>query len=214
MSEEKPIQEPRIAFCSRSQQKVILGLVIIFSLGVASGLISNAFNEKGIPVLPQILWSGAVGEIKRMDINDGDAVKFNGFVIDARPSPLYEECHVQEALNFPPGNFDFFYGLHFSDLSKEFKDLPIFIYGRSLSRAYDQQLGHKLLQKGHSNITIVRLQHHCPPPMKQRPLSNQEQYRTQRFTRAFETIYSKIPTGITELTSLASSNKRRNDNLG
>jgi rhodanese-related sulfurtransferase len=142
----------------KSSKKVIPGLIIILSLGIFTSLSTNLLRKDGIPVLPEYMWSEASGQIKRADFENGQTASLGGVLVDARPNDLYRKCHGERALNLPLENFDFFYGLRFSNVSI---DKPVFIYGRSLSRAYDQQAAHRLLEKGHSNITIVRLKLPC-----------------------------------------------------
>lgn len=143
---------------SRPIKRVIPGLILILSLGTFTSLATNFLRKDGIPLLPEYLWSEAQEKIKSADVENGQIEILGGVLVDARPNNLYRQCHAEGALNLPLENFDFFYGLRFSNISI---DEPVFIYGRSLSRAYDQQVAHRFVEKGHSNITIVHLQLPC-----------------------------------------------------
>lgn len=136
-------------------KKVLLGLIIIVPVSVLIGITTNAFRGQGMPLIPQYM-RGDV--IKRIDTNNGGMGMFRGLLVDARPNQLYKRCHIPEAFNFPPGEFNFFYGLYFSGVPK---DVPLFIYGRTLSRAYDEQLANQLYLKGHHDVTVVHLRLSC-----------------------------------------------------
>jgi hypothetical protein len=140
---------------SRVWKAVVLGPLIIIPLSILSGVTANAIREQAVLLVPEYVRNHS---IKHIDISSGSTGEFTGILIDARPHSIYEECHVAEAFNFPPGKFDFFYGLRLSGISKE---MPIFIYGHTYSRAFDEQLAHQFFLKGHQNVTVVRLSLAC-----------------------------------------------------
>jgi hypothetical protein len=136
-------------------KRIVVGLAIIIPVSVISGVTANVLRGRPLDFLPEYVWSHG---IKRIDTYGGMMGRFRGLLIDARPNHSFKECHVPEAFNFPPGKFNFFYGLYLSNTSKE---VPIFICGRTYSRAFDEQLAHQLFLKGHKDITIVRMQLSC-----------------------------------------------------
>jgi hypothetical protein len=136
-------------------KKVLTGLVGLWIVSLVSGLTSSAVRDGKVAFIPDYLWNKpSSGEIKQPGPSSGIMAQFRGLLIDARPNQFYRACHVPEAFNFPPIKFDFFYGLYFSGVSKT---LPIFVYGRTYSHAFDKELAYQLLQKGHLNITVVPL---------------------------------------------------------
>jgi hypothetical protein len=140
---------------SRVWKTVALGLLITISLSILSGVTANAIREEAVPLVPEYVRNHS---IKHIAIYRGSIGEFRGVLFDARPHRIYKECHVPQAFNFPPGKFDFFYGLRLSGTSRE---MSIFIYGRTYSRAFDEQLAHQLFLKGHQNVTVVRVSLAC-----------------------------------------------------
>ena len=143
---------------SRVWKRVVLGLLIVIPVSVISGIAANAFREQGIALVPEYMRNRSLWHIKHIALDSESAEGLEGLLVDARPNHLYEDCHAPEASNFPPGKFDFFYGLRFSGISKK---QPIFVYGRTYSRAYDEELAYRLSLKGHRNITVVPLRLSC-----------------------------------------------------
>jgi rhodanese-related sulfurtransferase len=137
-------------------KRIVVGLAIIIPVSVISGITANALREHGLAFFPEYVWDHG---IKRIDIHSGMMGQFRGLLIDARPNRLFKQCHIPEAFNFPPGKFDFFYGLYLSNTSK---DVPIYICGRTYSQAFDEQLAQQLFLKGHKDITIVPFHLSCP----------------------------------------------------
>lgn len=140
---------------STAWKRITVGLAIIMPVSVISGITANAFREQQLAFFPEYVWNH---NIKRFDVHSGIMGRFRGLLIDARPNHLFQECHIPEAFNFPPGKFDFFYGLCLSNTSKK---VPIFICGRTYSRAFDEHLADQLFQRGHKNITVVSLHLSC-----------------------------------------------------
>ncbi len=136
-------------------KRIAVGLAIIIPVSVISGITANALREQRLAFFPEYLWDH---NIKRFDVHCGIMGQFRGLLIDARPNHLFQECHIPEAFNFPPAKFDFFYGLCLSNTSKE---VPIFICGRTYSRAFDEHLAHELFQRGHRDITVVSMHLSC-----------------------------------------------------
>ena len=151
---------PFVAFLrvlqSISWKRTILGLIITIPVSILTGIAGNAAREQPLPLFPEYLVNNH--SINHIDVHAGAMSEFRGLLVDARPNPAYRKCHVPEAFNFPQGKFDFFYGLYLSHTPKE---IPIFIYGRTYSRAFDEQLAFRLFLKGHKNITVVPLYFSC-----------------------------------------------------
>ena len=143
------------AFHSAAWKRTILGLIVTIPFSIFTGIAGNTFREQPLPLFPEYLVNHSINHI---DVHAGAMSEFRGFLVDARPHPTYQKCYIPEAFNFPPDKFDFFYGMYFSHVSKE---VPIFIYGRTYSRAFDEQLAHQLLLRGHKNVTVVPLYLSC-----------------------------------------------------
>jgi hypothetical protein len=131
------------------------GLMITIFMSIISGFIVNGIREAKVPIVPEYIGNESIKHITALPT---EPQRFKGLLIDARPHRLFKECHFPSTVNFPPGNFDFFYGLVISERSK---NRQLFILGRTYSHAYDEELAYQLFIKGHRNITIVALNHFC-----------------------------------------------------
>jgi len=133
-------------------KRVLFDLMIITCVGILSGIVVNELRADGIPLLPAYIDSSFHRE---MDLNAFKREKCKNsrcLVFDARPHEFYEKDHLMEAVNFPTAQFEFFYGLYLADAPP---DTPIFVYGRTISRACDRELAYLLALKGHKNVTLI-----------------------------------------------------------
>jgi rhodanese-related sulfurtransferase len=72
--------------------------------------------------------------------------------VDAMPSNFYDKEHIPEAVNLPLAIFDIMYMMA---LSQEDKEKEIIVYGRTISKRYDEQLAAKLALRGHKNVRVL-----------------------------------------------------------
>ena len=136
-------------------KQVGFGLMMTALISIISGVIVNSIRQDSLPIVPEYLRNKS---IKHMMSLPPRAVISNVLLIDARPHYLFRKCHLPSAVNFPPDNFDFFYGLLLSEISK---NRQLFILGRSYSRAYDKELAYRLFLLGHRDITVIAPDHFC-----------------------------------------------------
>ncbi|MCP4112820.1 MAG: rhodanese-like domain-containing protein, partial [Desulfobacteraceae bacterium] len=73
-------------------------------------------------------------------------------IIDARPSEFFRQKHIKRAVNLPPALFDFVYMMRFNNLDPQ-KEL--IVYGRNISRHYDEEVVFKLVSRGHKNVKVL-----------------------------------------------------------
>lgn len=127
-------------------------LAVIIGLSFLCGLAFNQTNPKAIPLIPQryslegvsFLNSSAVFEKqKRKEI----------IIIDAMPAVFYEQEHIVGALNLPLAIFDFMYDMK---LGKTDKTKEIVVYGRTISKQYDEEVAFKLVTRGFKNVRILK----------------------------------------------------------
>lgn len=133
-------------------RRVFFDLMIIMCVGIFSGIIVNELRADGVPLLPSYLDSSFYQE---MDLNTFKREKCKNarcLIFDARPHEFYEKDHLMGAVNFPPSQFDFFYDFYLADKPP---DVLIFVYGRTVSRACDQELAYLLSLKGRKNVTVI-----------------------------------------------------------
>jgi rhodanese-related sulfurtransferase len=73
-------------------------------------------------------------------------------LVDARPAELFAQKHLPAAINLPAALFDILYPLK---LGRELKpDQAVLVYGRTISRRYDEDVAQMLLQR-HENIKVI-----------------------------------------------------------
>jgi hypothetical protein len=136
----------------RKYLHLLLEIILIIIIVIVSALITNGLRADKIPLIP---YYGTDTFYQTMTLNDflqRDKKNLQVIMFDARPHALYKKDHVTLAKNFPVSEFDFFYHLYLANISQ---DIPIFIYGRTLSNAYDLELVYRLYRKGYKNITVL-----------------------------------------------------------
>ena len=73
--------------------------------------------------------------------------------MDARPSMLYEQMHIRGSINIPLAFFDIMYMMELQDMDKA---QEIIVYGRTISRLYDEQVARKLFLRGYKRTMILK----------------------------------------------------------
>ena len=135
----------------RSRRVSALDFLMIIGLGLALGIIFNLVNPNGINPIPAYWFQKAPAQIDagraKLRLESGEA-----FLVDARPEFLYRQRHIKGAVNMPLSVFDFVYLMKFSHLDPE-KEL--IVYGRNISRQYDQEVALQLTARGHGQVKIL-----------------------------------------------------------
>jgi rhodanese-related sulfurtransferase len=143
--ESEVVHQVRLREISWFDYVLLIGLSVILALGF------NFSNPNGIPLVqgwgekdavPQIALSQALKEYR-----NGEAV-----FVDARPTNFFDKQRIKGAKNLPLPLFDFLYLMQLSQVDK---DQPIIVYGRNISRHYDEAVARKLLLRGHSKVMIL-----------------------------------------------------------
>ncbi len=123
-------------------------LIIVLSLGLA--LAFNEQNPRGIvlveqdgPEIPFVTLEQALALI------DGEGA----LLVDARPREFFEREHAGRAVNVPAQLFDLVYMMQ---MTAEDPERPIVVFGRSVSRRYDQIVAAKFLGRDHERVFIVK----------------------------------------------------------
>jgi rhodanese-related sulfurtransferase len=126
--------------------------VLIIGLSIVCALVFNLSNPKGIPLFPKSFSDEAISGIKPSEAleeqREGKAI-----LIDARPYESFEQEHMAGALSLPLSVFDFMYDLNLGRIDKSKK---IIIYGRTISKRYDEEVARKLVARGHKNVKILK----------------------------------------------------------
>jgi rhodanese-related sulfurtransferase len=125
--------------------------IFIFALSLLCGIIFNYSNPNGLALIPNILPDKAIPRAEpstAMAKHPNDDI----FFVDARPAILYENMHIEGAVNIPLALFDIMYMMELSEIDKE---KTIIVYGRTISSHYDEKVARKLTLRGHKKATIL-----------------------------------------------------------
>jgi CRP-like cAMP-binding protein/rhodanese-related sulfurtransferase/putative methionine-R-sulfoxide reductase with GAF domain len=125
--------------------------VIIFCLSLVFSIVFNLSNPNGIRMIPKS-WSNESLPVATPHsaielFHNGEAL-----FIDAMPPGFFEREHIRGAVNLPPALFDILYMLELSETDTE---KQIFVYGRTISSRYDEEVARKLILRGHRNTRIL-----------------------------------------------------------
>ena len=131
---------------------VFFDLIIVTVAAILIAVLVNGLRANRIPILPPCMDNGLYREMKMSAFEQEEIKNFRCFIFDARPHELYQKNHLTRAKNFPVSQFNFFYSFYLDDVPL---DVPIFVYGRTLSYAYDRELAYRLSLMGHKDITVI-----------------------------------------------------------
>ena len=131
-----------------------LRLADVLLIAVVATVLALAFNfssPNGIPVVPEIAFQEPLPRIDALAAfqmaSRGEAV-----LVDARPAELFAQKHLAEAVNIPAALFDILYPMKLGPMLKP--EQAVVVYGRTISRRYDEDLARKLSQR-HEAINIL-----------------------------------------------------------
>ncbi len=125
--------------------------MLLGGLSIILALCFNFFNPNGIPVVQG--W-GEKDTLPGIELPAALTVyKDQGALfVDARPTNFFNMKHLKGAINLPMPLFDFLYLMQLSQIPK---DKPIIVYGRNISRHYDEDVARRLVLRGHQNVKIL-----------------------------------------------------------
>lgn len=125
--------------------------VLVLFLALAVGIIYNGVAPQGIPLVQESVMRARSATVdpktaRRMIEEQG------ALLVDARPKELFDQKHIQGAVNIPLSLFDIMYMMKLSSLDPE---RPLIVYGRNISRLYDEELAFRLKQRDHEQVRIL-----------------------------------------------------------
>ncbi|MCP4689188.1 MAG: rhodanese-like domain-containing protein, partial [Desulfobacterales bacterium] len=135
---------------ARSTRASILDMALILIAGVVLGLVYNFASPGGVHIIPDA-WRRPAPTLLDAEQAQGLFDAREALFVDARPAEFYKERRLQGAVNLPPALFDFIYMMRFSQLAPE---RPIVVYGRNISRRYDEETAFRLSERGHGNVLV------------------------------------------------------------
>jgi DNA-binding response OmpR family regulator/rhodanese-related sulfurtransferase len=129
----------------------IFDILMILGCGLILGLVFNAANAGGVRLMPRS-WSAEPPASIALDTAKAKLDSKSALFVDARPSGYFQQGHIPGAINLSNDLFDFIYMMKFSGTEPE---TEIIIYGRDISRHYDEETASRLGTRGHHNISIM-----------------------------------------------------------
>lgn len=129
-----------------------LDFLIVVGLTIMCALVFNGSNSKGISLFPNMTLNEAVSFLDPLNAFEKQK-KHEVVFVDARPSIFYEQQHIANSVSLPVSIFDFMYDM---SLSHEKKNKEIVVYGRTISKCYDEEVANKLVLRGHENVRILK----------------------------------------------------------
>ena len=129
-----------------------IDLAIIVGLSLLCSLAFNHTNPKGIPPIPQRYSLAGVSFIDPSAVFEKQK-KGEILIVDAMPAIFYEQEHIVDAVNLPLAIFDFMYDLK---LGKTDKAKEIVVYGKTVSKHYDEEVASKLVARGFKKVSMLR----------------------------------------------------------
>jgi hypothetical protein len=133
----------------RIMQVRLLDFILIIGISLALGILFNLQNPKGLSFFPLPRPEAA------KTITAPEALRLlsreKALLIDARPREFFELGHAPGAINVPPSLFDALYAVNFN---AEDPERPLIIYGRTVSRLYDEMTARKFINRDHEEVHL------------------------------------------------------------
>ena len=145
---DEPIIESEAERQSEAPNFAWLDCLFLVVISILCGIIFNFSAHNGINLIPRF-WSDKTAPIIAPQTALEKYLDGSLFV-DARPNIFYKQEHIKGAVNVPSTLFDIMYMMEISELDK---NKNIIVYGRTISRLYDEHVSRKLVLRGHNNTT-------------------------------------------------------------
>jgi len=129
-----------------------IDFLVIFILSLLCGIVFNHSNPNGLTLIPRLPAEDTAAYVTPSQAEARHA-EADTLFLDARPSILYEQMHIEGAVNIPSAIFDI---MHMVELGKIAKEQTIIVYGRTFSSHYDEQVARKLSLRGYENTMILK----------------------------------------------------------
>jgi rhodanese-related sulfurtransferase len=143
MEAERQYHAPKLAWSD---------FLIILVLSIVCAFVFNKTNPNGISLFPKAMLDDSITTISVSQAMV-EHEKRNALFVDAMPNYFYDKEHVAGAVNIPLALFDIMYMMA---LSEEDKEREIIVYGRTISKLYDEEVASKLNLHGHKNVRLLK----------------------------------------------------------
>jgi rhodanese-related sulfurtransferase len=127
-----------------------LDVSLIILAGVILGGLFNASSPSGIDLIPRSFFEPPPETVAARDART--LAGSGAVIIDARPVEFYNQGHLRDAVNLPSDMFGFAYSMKLADLDPA---VPVIVYGRTISRNYDEDVAQKLTGLGHEKVLVL-----------------------------------------------------------
>lgn len=114
-------------------------------------VIFNASSPGGIPLMPET-WSQPRPSFIDVSWARLKHESQGALFIDARPVEFFNQQRIAGAENLPLNLFDFVFAMRFAMMDPE---QDVIVYGRNISRRYDELVAGKLTQRGMVNVRVL-----------------------------------------------------------
>lgn len=130
----------------------VLDVSLILLAALILACTFNYANPHGISVLPQAIVQEPPAEIDAITARAlqqaGQAV-----MVDARPPEFYRQKHIADSVNVPAALFEIIYKMKLTRLVNA--ETVVIVYGRNISRHYDEHVGQLLMAREHDKVRIL-----------------------------------------------------------
>lgn len=135
---------------SRSGRVRRADFVFLLLVPLCIGLLFNFSNPAGVRLVPET-WTAQ--PVERIDVRSARHLALSGaLVVDARPADVHRAAHIRGALNVPRSLFDFVYSMRLASLDPT---RPVIVYGRTVSRHYDEEVALLLRRREFGNVRVL-----------------------------------------------------------
>jgi rhodanese-related sulfurtransferase len=126
-------------------------MLLMVILSTVLALAFNYSSPNGIPVVPEAVFQE---QAPRVDVFTAHQLLTRGeaVLVDARPTELFQQRHIAEAVNIPAALFDVIYPMKLGRTLKP--EQVVLIYGRTVSKRYDDEVAQRLLQR-HDQVRVL-----------------------------------------------------------
>ncbi len=126
-------------------------VVLMVALSAVLALAFNYSSPNGIPVVPEAVFQAQAPRVDALTAHQLLS-RSQAVLVDARPAELFQQKHITEAVNIPAALFDVIFPMKLGPALKP--EQVVLIYGRTLSKRYDDEVAQRLLQR-HDQVMVL-----------------------------------------------------------
>ncbi|WP_161946344.1 rhodanese-like domain-containing protein [Desulfonatronum thiosulfatophilum] len=135
----------------RIKRVTLVDCMALFMISLFLGLIFNVTSPGRIPVRPET-WSLPPPNLIDVSWARLKHASQGSIFLDARPVEFYNQTRIAGAESLPLNLFEFVYSMRFAQLDPK---TDIVVYGRNVSRRYDELVAAKLAERGMVNVRVM-----------------------------------------------------------